>query len=139
MNEVILSEALIEAMFDHLRSCLPEEACGLIGGIVADGRGRAVCLFPVENMLHSPVAYEMEPLQQIEAMLEIENAGLELMAIYHSHPAGPSRPSHSDIAQAYYPDAAAIIVSLAEPGHPAFSAFMIADGRVRVIPVKRVS
>lgn len=139
VNEIILPQPLFDAMLEHLESCLPEEACGLIGGTVVDGSGYAVRLFPIENMLHSPVAYEMEPLQQIQAMIAIENDGLDLTAIYHSHPDGPARPSRSDIAQAYYPDAATIIVSHVARQHPSLTAFMIVDGQVTEIPVTRVA
>lgn len=135
VNELILPNALLEEMLEYLEMCLPEEACGLIGGFVADGRGHAVRLFPIENILHSPVAYEMDPLQQIQTMIAIENAGMELTAIYHSHPSGPSYPSRTDIAQAYYPDTASVIVSMAHPQRPSVRAFVIADGEIKEMPV----
>ena len=47
------------------------------------------------------------------ALLEIESSRWALGAIYHSHPSGPARPSPTDLAEAYYPDALAVIVSLA--------------------------
>src|SRR5690606_9974314 len=108
----------------HATACLPHEACGLLAG----QDGRAERLFPIENVLHSPVAYEMEPQQQVRAMLAIEDGGLELLAIYHSHPDGPPRPSPSDVAQAYYPDTVYLILSLAG-GRPALRGYMIRDGR----------
>lgn len=116
-------------MIAHVTSLYPEEACGLVGG----QDGRAARLYPVENALHSPTAFEMEPLQQIRAMLALEGEGLELLAIYHSHPKGPARPSTSDVAQAYYPDTAQIIISLADPARPSLRAFLIADGHVTEI------
>jgi proteasome lid subunit RPN8/RPN11 len=45
----------------------------------------------------------MEPGEQLKAMLAIEEAGEELLAIYHSHPGGPAWPSPSDVAEAAYP------------------------------------
>ena len=135
VNEIHLSHTLYEAMLAHLTSCLPEEACGLVSGTVAGGHCQAVRLFPIENRLHSPVAYEMEPLQQIQAMIAIENEGMEMAAIYHSHPDGPARPSWTDVTQAYYPEAATIIVSLADRDRPSMNAFMIQEGRVREIAV----
>lgn len=132
MDEIYLPRQLFQEMVAHLVEQLPDEACGLVGG----QDGRATCHIPVENILHNPVAFEMEPLQQIRAMLAIEAEGLELLAIYHSHPSGPARPSPSDVAQAYYPDAAQIIISLADPARPAARAFMIQDGWVREIALK---
>lgn len=93
--------------------------------------GEVVQLYPVENMLHSRVAYEMEPRQQLLALQSIEDAGWALLAIYHSHPHGPETPSAKDVAQAYYPEALSVIVSLDEPEQPAVRAFSIRDGQVR--------
>ncbi len=121
-------------MIAYVTSLYPEEACGLVGG----QDGRAARLYPVENALHSPVAFEMEPLQQIRVMLSMEAEGLELLAIYHSHPHGPARPSTSDVAQAYYPDTAQIIISLADWARPSLRAYLIADGHVTEIRVTSV-
>jgi len=129
MDMVRLPAALYERMLAHLYSLYPEEACGLIGG----RDGLAERLYHVENILHSPVAYEMEPLQQIRAILAIEAEGMDLLAIYHSHPDGPARPSPSDVAQAYYPEQAQLIVSLADRARPSLRAFLIADGNIREI------
>lgn len=135
MNEIVLSAALIEEMIAHVVAHAPEEACGLVGG----RDGRAVRLYPVENVRHSPVAYEMEPRQQVRAMLDMETAGEELLAIYHSHPHGPAWPSPTDRRQAYYPETAYIIISLADPERPAVRAFMLQDGRATEITVRRGS
>ena len=101
-------------------------ALRLVGG----RDGRAVRLYPVENVRHSPVAFEMEPVQQIKALLAMEAEGLELIAIYHSHPHGPARPSTTDVANAYYPDAVQLIISLANRQQPSIRAFTIIDGVV---------
>ena len=107
----------------------PEEVCGLISGL----DGRATDLYPVENMLHSPVAYKMEPLEQVRVMSAIEADGKELLAIYHSHPNGPARPSESDVALSLYPDQVYIIISLADPQRPDTVAFTIRDGLVEQV------
>ena len=113
-------------MVSRARGVWPEEGCGLVGG----RDGRAVLLYPVENVRHSPVAVEMEPLQQIRAMLAMEAEGLELIAIYHSHPDSPARPSATDVANAYYPDTVQLIISLADRARPSVRAFTIIDGVV---------
>ncbi len=45
----------------------------------------------------------MEPAEQLRAFDWIDSQGLDLLGIYHSHPAGPERPSETDIAEAAYP------------------------------------
>ncbi len=123
MTTLILTRALLDEMLSHVIGLWPEEACGLVGG----RDGRAARLYPVENVRHSPVLFEMEPVQQIKALLAMEAEGLDLVAIYHSHPDGPARPSMTDVANAYYPDAVQLIISLANRQQPSLRAFTIID------------
>ena len=92
----------------------------------------------MENVLASPSAYEMDPGKLIRAFRDLRNAGEQLVAIYHSHPHGPARPSKSDIERAYYPEAAHLIVSLADPERPQAAAFRIIDGEVLEIEVHAI-
>ncbi len=118
-------------MVAHVQRHAPDEACGLLAGLA----GRVVQVYPVENVLHSPVAYEMDATQQVEAMLALEAAGWELCGIFHSHPAGPPVPSATDLAQSFYPDAVYLI--LAPDGADwGVRGFSLADGRVQEVPVR---
>ncbi|HIP72024.1 MAG TPA: M67 family peptidase [Anaerolineae bacterium] len=126
-----IPKPLYNAMIQHLQDEYPLEACGLLAG----KDGVVSRQYPIENILHSPVAYEMEPMQQIQAIIALEEAGLELAAIYHSHPQGPSAPSETDVALAYWPEAAYIIVSLQDRAAPQVRAFGILEGRVAEIPL----
>jgi proteasome lid subunit RPN8/RPN11 len=121
-------------MLAHCQEIYPFEACGFIGG--KDGLASVVSF--VENALNSPVAYEMDPLQQLEAMLDMEDNGLDLMAAYHSHPHGPSRPSPTDLAQAYYPDLPQIIISLRMRSEPSVRAFLLAHDTYQEIKLQIV-
>ena len=49
-------------------------------------------------------------------MNEIDDAGLDLVGIYHSHVSSPAYPSRTDAEQAFWPDAVYVIVSLAGGG-----------------------
>jgi proteasome lid subunit RPN8/RPN11 len=92
-------------MQEEVSKRAPEEACGLIAG-----RDQIAWeVIPVTNALHSPVRYRMDPQEQLEAFNRIEELGLEIMAIYHSHPAGPAYPSPTDIAEAFYPETVYLI------------------------------
>ena len=108
-------------MLAHCQEIYPLEACGFLGG--RDGKASIVTM--IENALNSPIAYEMDPLQQLEAMLDLENCGLDLLAAYHSHPQGPSIPSSTDLAQAYYPNLPQIIISLRLRDEPSLRAFQL--------------
>ena len=105
---------------------------------MAGRENRVQHLYPVINIRQSPSEYEMEPAGQLNAMLDLEQRGWELIAIYHSHPRGPQVPSASDVAQAYYPEAAHVIVSLMERTLPRVRAFTIISGQVTEIPFRLV-
>jgi proteasome lid subunit RPN8/RPN11 len=113
-------------MLAHVLEVYPLEGCGLLAG----KSGRVSRRYPVANILASPDRYEMDPYQQLQALHELEGAGLELLAIYHSHPQGPDHPSTIDIDRAYYPEALHVIVSLRERSQPTVRAFEIVEERV---------
>lgn len=121
-----MSQSDYETMLAHLLEVYPLEGCGLLAGKA----GRASRLYPVANILASPYRYEMDPRQQLLALTELEAAGLELLAIYHSHPQGPEHPSATDVARAYYPEAVQIIVSLRDRFRPSVRAFTIVEGQI---------
>ena len=116
-------------MLAQLQAVYPLEGCGLLAGRA----GRVERVYPVDNALHSPFEYEMDPRQQLQAMLDLEDAGWELLAIYHSHPHGPPDPSATDVARAYYPEALHVIVSLANHERPSVRAFSISGGQVEEV------
>ena len=129
-----LAPGILEQIVEHARSSWPLECCGLIAG--AHGVGaRAI---PIVNALASSVAYEMDPGELIAAMRSLRQSGEELAAIYHSHPNGPAKPSRSDIERAYYPEAAYLIVSLADLKKPVTRAFRIVDGQAMEIEVHAI-
>jgi [CysO sulfur-carrier protein]-S-L-cysteine hydrolase len=115
----------LKEILEHARRDWPIEACGLLGG----SEGKVQRVIPVSNLLRSPVAYEMEPVEQVRAMVEIEQAGWEICGIYHSHPAGPAVPSEADVAQAYYPQSVYVIASH-QAGQWTVRGFRIENGTV---------
>ncbi|HFC09658.1 MAG TPA: M67 family peptidase [Chloroflexi bacterium] len=86
------------AMRRHVAAEAPLEACGLVAG----RDGVSVAVYPIPNALHSPTRYRMDPRAQVQAFFAMEAAGLELLAIYHSHPQGPPLPSATDLREATY-------------------------------------
>ena len=94
-----------QQMHDHVVNLLPEEACGLLAGLGGESRQ----FFPVTNQLHSPRRFYMEPLQLLGALQTMDELGLELIAVMHSHPEGPLHPSSTDLREYLYPETPAII------------------------------
>lgn len=72
--------------------------------------------------------------QVLEVFRASRDFDRELVAIYHSHPRSAAYPSPTDRAEAQWPDAAYVLVSLrSEP--PEMFAYRISEGAVREIPI----
>lgn len=130
-QRISLSAAHWAAMHAHVAACAPEEACGIVAG----RDGKSLDVVPLENVLHSATRYRIAPQAQFEAFSVLMAQGQELLAIFHSHPRGPARPSRIDIAEAFYPNTAYLI--WAPDAHDwCCRAFRIAGDRAREIPLQ---
>lgn len=129
---LILSAEQRQQIIEQALAEWPNEACGLLGGV----NGRVLRVYPGANTLRSPVEYMMDPHDQIAAFQDIEAHGWEVIGIYHSHPTGPATPSLTDIARAYYPEAAYVILSLADRSRPELRAYRILGGEVNEISIR---
>ena len=85
-------------MLDYVERHAPFEACGLLAG----KNDRVEKVIVVRNQAQSPARFVMDPYEQLEAFDWIESNGLDLLGIFHSHPAGPETASVTDIAEAAY-------------------------------------
>jgi proteasome lid subunit RPN8/RPN11 len=97
-RQLILNREHWQQMLYHVDSHIPLEACGLLAG--TDNRVEKV--IEVRNQAQSPVRFVMDPYEQLKAFDWIESNGLDLLGIFHSHPAGPETASATDIAEAAY-------------------------------------
>jgi proteasome lid subunit RPN8/RPN11 len=107
LDSLVITKEHLDLMFTHLWKCMPEEGCGFLGGVA----GHIHQVLPVENQLHDPERYMMEPMAQFRAMRELEDLNLEILAIYHSHPGGETVPSKIDIQEHHYPGVCQVILS----------------------------
>jgi proteasome lid subunit RPN8/RPN11 len=87
-----------QQMEQHVTRQIPLEACGLLAG----KNDRVEEVLPVHNQEQSAVRFRMDPYEQLRVFDWIESQGLELLGIFHSHPAGPETVSSTDIAEAAY-------------------------------------
>jgi proteasome lid subunit RPN8/RPN11 len=88
-----------------------------------------VKVYRATNAAASPLRYEIEGAEQYQIQMQIEDSGLDLGAIYHSHTRTEPYPSQTDINLAFYPDALYVIVGLAGD-EPEVRAFIIREGQV---------
>jgi [CysO sulfur-carrier protein]-S-L-cysteine hydrolase len=131
---VAISRDVQEQVFAQLLEERPYEGCGLLAG-------RNGCIeraYPTPNKAQSAVKYEIDPKELLRVFREIDDADMELLAIYHSHTHSQAYPSPTDIRFAHYPDAYYIIVTLMDIRRPAMRAFKIIDGEVSEYPIEVV-
>lgn len=98
MQSLTLSKEQLQEMTAYVDAHAPLEACGLLAG--RDSRVEKI--FFVRNQAQSPVRYVMDPLEQLHALEWIDDHGMDLLGIFHSHPTGPETVSPTDIAEAAY-------------------------------------
>lgn len=120
-----ISKAIHDDIIAHAREGFPLEVCGILGG--RDGVVSAI--YRMTNTDQSNEHFMMEPKEQFAVVKGLRASGLEMLAIYHSHPETPARPSEEDIRLALTPNVSYVIVSLAEPERPVLNSFRIAAGR----------
>ncbi|MGH2404729.1 MAG: Mov34/MPN/PAD-1 family protein [bacterium] len=120
-----ISRAQVDAMIEHAQEEYPNECCGLLAGVGA----RVEHLFRGRNIDQSPFTYRLDPNEQLRFFKDIDARGLELLGIYHSHTRSAAYPSRTDVAKAYYPDVAYVILSLQDRNAPHVRAFRIAKGQ----------
>jgi proteasome lid subunit RPN8/RPN11 len=122
---LLVVDGVLDRVVAHSKACLPEEACGFLVG-----RGDAAERFvPARNALRSSKAFSVEPQFLSGLFRSLRLSGERMVAVVHSHPSAPAVLSEQDLAQAHYPDAVQLIVSLAGPD-PEIRAYRVAGGEV---------
>jgi proteasome lid subunit RPN8/RPN11 len=135
------SDTLLAQVCRHAESEYPREACGMIAG--PKGGGASNSVYPVRNVqdelhLEDPdtytrdarTAYHMDARQQLAIERTFGERGLELKAIYHSH------PDHG----AYFSDEDQLLAApWGEPNHPGLAWLVVSVLRGRASRVSEFS
>jgi [CysO sulfur-carrier protein]-S-L-cysteine hydrolase len=108
-----LGPGIGQALLEHARAELPNEACALLGGHLDDGR--ATSLHVARNADRSPLRYTVDSDDLVRIVFGLEDSGEDLVAIFHSHTHTPAVPSATDLRSAQYPDAYYVLASLTDP------------------------
>jgi proteasome lid subunit RPN8/RPN11 len=120
-----IARALYDELIAHARADAPNECCGMI----ASRDGEAVAVHRARNAAASPLRYEIDGKEQLAILDAIEDAGLDLGAIYHSHTRSAPEPSLTDVNLAFYPESLYVIVGVKDDV-PDVRAWRIVDGAV---------
>lgn len=94
----MISQDLMQSLFNEAVRCYPHEACGFVLGMVGGTRVAkefAICK-NIQNDLHAKdpktyprdasTAYVIDPKEQAAVEKRGKDAGLVIIAVFHSHP-----------------------------------------------------
>jgi proteasome lid subunit RPN8/RPN11 len=122
---VVVAEAIREELLEHAREEAPNEACGLVvlrdGAAVRYERGR--------NAAASPYRFQLEIDPKVWFL---EDEGYQL-AVFHSHPTSPPRPSRTDVEQIGLWDGRPYLILSADTGE--LAAWRITEGTTEEAPL----
>ena len=89
--EISLAPTQIEQLTRLARSSLPNESCAFLLG----KKDRVVEILAMQNADQSAISFSIEPQDVLRAYDVAESKKLQVIGIFHSHPARPA-PSNTD-------------------------------------------
>ena len=122
---MIIKREIVNRIYDQGETEMPVEACGYLAGKAE----HVTKYFPMQNMDNSSEHFALDPKEQFNVIRQVRSEKLDLLAVYHTHPKTPARPSAEDIRLAYDPDIIYVIASLID-GTRDIRAFRIIAGKV---------
>ena len=123
---IALERSHYDEIVAHCQGEYPNEACGLVAG----KEGIAIRVIPMRNADASPATYRFDAKEQFRVFDEMDDEGLEVFGIFHSHTHSEASPSPTDRRQAFYPEAHYLILSLEDRSAPLLRGFRILEGEV---------
>jgi proteasome lid subunit RPN8/RPN11 len=92
MKAIFLTAAQLTKLVEVAKDALPNESCAFLLG----HNDRVAKILPMRNIDESPVTFSIEPTELIYAYNLAESKGMDVIAIFHSHPA-KAWPSSTDM------------------------------------------
>ena len=92
MKAIFLTAAQLTKLVEVAKDALPNESCAFLLG----HNDRIAKILPMRNIDESPVTFSIEPTELIYAYNLAESKGMDVIAIFHSHPA-KAWPSSTDM------------------------------------------
>ncbi len=146
-RKILFERKLYDRLVSLCVDALPDKAYGIIAG---KEESTVTDIFPLTTNLRpenekingiflsygqfycdKDRGFWIDKREQFEVLKRIEERGLNVIAIYHSHRCRLATPSQVDVDLHYDPKALALIVSVVNPGKPEVKAFEIVNGQFR--------
>lgn len=123
---LLITKNIHDDLVAHAKEGFPLEVCGILGGT-----GESVsAIYRMTNTDASNEHFMMDPKEQFTVVKDLRSKDLSMLAVYHSHPETPARPSEEDIRLALTPGVSHVIISLADALQPVVKSYKIDQGEV---------
>ncbi len=132
-----LSDSDYQKIVAHGLSGKPLEICGLLVGHGSGDDTHVFEVHAVDSKDLSEKTYNMDALKYMKVDADAQARGLQIVGIYHTHPATEPYPSPTDMERAHwegsddliFPGYSYLIVSLRDPAHPEPRSFKLVGKR----------
>jgi len=126
-RHIVMPPAVRRAIVAHAEREAPNECVGFLVGRGA----HVIAAVPLQNVAASRTRYRVDDAAHLQLRRQLRSFAppIEILGVYHSHPAGDPVPSPTDVAEAHYPDWVHVIVGLRRRARP-LRAYKIRQGRV---------
>lgn len=96
-----ITDAQLKQIYAHAKETYPAECCGFLVGAFDDG-GVVRQVQPAANQNTTRTdRFVIAPAEFARVQFAADDAGLEIIGIYHSHPDWPAIPSQTDMDNAW--------------------------------------
>ena len=99
MMNILIEQNIKDEIHKHLEAAYPEEGAGFLLGDAAQPKRRITAILPVDNAREDDARhnrYLITAQDMLQAELEAEKRGLDILGVFHSHPDCPNVPSEFD-------------------------------------------
>lgn len=98
-TQVLISQAVLDQIWQHGEAAYPEEGAGLLLGSDANGLRQVLAILPLTNARENTARhnrYLITAQEMLQGEQEAMRLGMEIVGIFHSHPDHPNQPSEFD-------------------------------------------
>ena len=127
---IVINQKQYNEILEHSIKAIPNEACGLLGGIFENDIKYVRKVYLLTNTDYSPEHFSMDPKEQFTSVKDMRSNGWIMLGNFHSHPASPSRPSEEDKRLAFDAEASYFIISLLDDKNIVLKSFNIIKNEV---------
>jgi len=138
-EQLSILKSVYDEVIEHSKALKPVESCGYLAGTISESPTepvdlKIITLHKMTNLDNEPDHFTFDPKEQFAALKAARSEGQALLAVYHSHPESPARPSQEDLRLLKDPNMIYVIVSL-EHNQPDMKAYRIVNEVVTELTV----